>query len=263
MKKAKSLMAGAVAVTVSVLLNAPVAKADAEQAKGLFKAMSDYMAKQQNISVAYDTSLDVVTKEKQKLTISSSGQLNMSRPDQLRVSRRGGFANVELFFDGSKLTLVNKETNEYAQKDFAGNIDSLIEELRNNNRPLPGAALLVSGLYEKVMPMVTDVKDLGSGVIRGEECDHIALRTKKSDIQLWIGQGAIPHPCRLSIISVDVPGNPEYRVELSNWNTNGDMKLADYKFTPSKGAKLVDQSDLLDFDELPEIYRDQKTGGIE
>jgi hypothetical protein len=58
------------------------------------------------------------------------------------------------------------------------------------------------------MSEVNDVKDLGSGVIHGVECDHLAFRTKEVDWQIWIGQGARPYPCRYVITSKKVTGWP-------------------------------------------------------
>src|SRR5262249_20179804 len=153
------------------------AEADEAQAKSLLKAMSDYLAAQQAISFEYDTSLEIVTKDKQKLALASSGTLVLNRPDKLRMTRRGGFANVELFFDGKMLTLFGKNANAYAQLEAPGTIDHLVDELRNKyHRPVPGADLLLSDVYDQLMPLVVNVKDLGSGVIRGVECDHLAFR---------------------------------------------------------------------------------------
>ena len=73
---------------------------------------------------------------------------------------------------------------------LSGTIDHLVDELRDKyHRPVPGADLLLSNVYEQLMPGVTNVKDLGSGVIGGIECDHLAFRTEEVDWQIWIAQG--------------------------------------------------------------------------
>jgi hypothetical protein len=54
------------------------ANADDAQAKSLFKAMSAYLAAQQAISFAFDSTLEVVTDQQQKLGLASSGTLTLT-----------------------------------------------------------------------------------------------------------------------------------------------------------------------------------------
>ena len=51
------------------------------------------------------------------------------------------------------------------------------------DRPLPAADLFLTRAYDEITGDVTDVKDLGSGVIGGIECDYFAFRAKT-----WIGR---------------------------------------------------------------------------
>src|SRR6516165_2527363 len=69
------------ALTVIGTASISVARADEAQAKSLLKAMSDYLAGQKAISFDYDSNLEVVTKEHQKLLFASSNKIEMSRPD--------------------------------------------------------------------------------------------------------------------------------------------------------------------------------------
>jgi hypothetical protein len=81
-------------------------------------------------------------------------------------------------------------------------IDHLIDELQDKyDGPVPGADLLQSNVCDALMPLIIDAKDLGSGVIGGVECDHLAFRTNEVDWQIWIAQGARPYPCRYVIPS--------------------------------------------------------------
>jgi len=148
-----------------------LARADEAQAKSLLKAMSDYLAAQKAISFDYDSNLEIVTTQQQKVGLASTGTLTLNRPDKLHAMRTGGFANVEMVFDGKTLSLLGKNANLYAQVEAPGTIDHLVDELRDKyHRPVPAADLLMSDPYKELMPLVTDVKDLGSGVIRGTEC---------------------------------------------------------------------------------------------
>ena len=91
--------------------------ADDAEAKTLLKAMSDYLAAQKAISFQYDTDLEFVTKDLQKLGLASSGTVTLNRPDKIRATRTGGFADVEMVFDGKTLTLLGKNASAYGQVD--------------------------------------------------------------------------------------------------------------------------------------------------
>lgn len=226
--------------------------ADEADARRLFKAMSDYLAAQTAISFDYDSTLEVVASDGQKIGLASSGTLALSRPDKIRATRSGGFADVELVFDGTTLSFLGKNVNAYAQVNAPGSVAQLIDTLRDTyHRPLPAADLLLADVNDALLPLVTGVKDLGSGVIGGIECDHLAFRTEDVDWQIWIAQGSQPHPCRLVITSKRVEGAPQYTLTISDWKAGSAVQAGDFTFTPPAGATRVDADKLTDFDELP------------
>jgi len=180
------------------------AHADEANAKSLLKAMSGYLAGQKAISFDYDTTLEIVSTQQQKIGLASSGTVTLDRPDKLRATRTGGFANVEMVFDGKTLTLLGKNANLYAQIDAPGTIDQLVDVLRDKyHRPVPAADLLMSDPYKELMPEVNDAKDLGSGVIHGVECDHLAFRTKEG------------------LADLDRPGSPPLPLPLCHHEQEG------------------------------------------
>lgn len=102
-----------------------------------------------------------------------------------------------------------------------------------------------------------EVRDLGSGVIGGTECDHLAFRSKEVDWQIWIAQGDRPSPCRYVITSKLVADGPQYSVQLRNWKTGGEVASDDFSFKAPADAKKVDLTDLKnlkDVDELPSHF---------
>jgi hypothetical protein len=246
----------AMMIASSIGVGTPLeARADEAAAKALVKAMSDYMAAQQAISFSFDTDLEIVTKDKQKLALASSGTVILNRPDKLHVTRHGGFADAEAIFDGKTLSLIGRNANVYGQVEVPGSIDHLIDELRDKyHRPVPGADMLQSNLYDELMPQVIDTKDLGSGVIGGVECDHLAFRTNEVDWQIWIAQGARPYPCQYVITSKLVDDGPQYSMQIRDWKTGNEVASDDFSFKNSTNATKMKLSDL-DTDELPKIFR--------
>ena len=114
-------VAGISAASLGLIIglgNPSGANADENDARSLFKAISDHLAAQKAISFAYDAGLEIVTVDQQKLILANSGTVTLNRSDKIRSARAGGFADVEMVFYGKMLTLVDKNANLYVQVDI-------------------------------------------------------------------------------------------------------------------------------------------------
>jgi hypothetical protein len=242
------------------LVGMGTARADDTQAKALFKAMSDYLAAQTRISFDVDSTLEVVTTQKEKIALASSGKVTLSRPDKLHITRVGGFSNTEVFFDGNTMTIFNKVPKQYVQATEHGTIDNVVDVIREKyNKPIPAADLLTSNMYARLMPQVVSVDDLGSGVIRGTECNHFAFRMAEVDVQIWIAQGDRPYPCRYVITSTKVDGWPQYTLDISNWKTGSEVAADSFSSQVPAGFTEVKPGQLHNADELPDSYTRSST----
>ena len=71
-----------------------------------------------------------------------------------------------------------------ANIEVPGTLSNLVNELRvKYDRPVPATDLILPNAYAELMLDVVDIKDLGSGVIGGVECDFLAFR--KKDVDCW------------------------------------------------------------------------------
>lgn len=244
-----------------MLLGTPVAvHADEADAKRILKSMSDYVGAQTALSFEFDATLEVTTKEDQVLALASSGSVTLNRPDKFHATRSGGFADVEMLFDGETLTLLGKNHNIYTQVEVPGTIDRMIDELKNTyNMPMPAADLLLSNSYDELMAGVIDVKDLGSGVIGGVECDFLAFRTEDVDWQIWIAQGERPYPCRYVITSKHLANSPQYAVQTRNWQTGAEVATNVFEFKNPTNAEMVELKDLKGTGALPDHFKEGET----
>jgi hypothetical protein len=116
----------------------------------------------------------------------------------------------------------------------------------------------MSDVYSQLMPDVVSAKDLGSGVIRGIECDHLAFRAKEVDFQIWIAQGDRPYPCRYAIASSQVAGSPQYTIDIRSWKPGEAVASDEFSIKLPSGAKKLEVSDLPDYDELPSIFAQKR-----
>lgn len=214
-------------------------------AKGLLKNMTDYMAGEDAISFGYDATLEVVTSQNQKLALASSGTVVLKRPDKIHTTRQGGFADFETFFDGETLTFLGKNANLYVEAEAKGTIDDLVAVMGDKyDRSPPAADLLTTDAFDKMIEGVSDVKDLGSGVINGQECDFLAFRAEDVDWQIWIAHGDQPYPCRYTVTSTSMPSAPQYSIQIRDWRTGDMAPPEEFTFVNTTNAEKIDAADL-------------------
>ena len=245
----------AVAATALVLTmaasGAQPAGAQEDVAQKILKSMSDYVAGQKSISLTFDSDIEVITTGLQKIQYTSSGQLQLVRPDKLRATRAGGYTDVDLVFDGTMVAVHGKHNNIFAEVNATGSIDQLVDRLRDGlGVSITGADLILASGYERLMEDVLDAKHIGLGVIDGVECEHLAFRTPETDWQIWIEAGARAAPRKYVITSKTLAGAPQYTLRIKTWST--DAVAADaFAFKAPTAAQKVDGKDLLDIDEVP------------
>jgi hypothetical protein len=238
----------------TAIVGAPTSAAWAEdgEAKAILKAMTDYVSRQENLSLKYDTDIEVVTPAVEKIQFSASGDVTMSRPNKFRISRAGGYADIELVSDGSSVTIHDRSGNRFAQVPGGGAFDEVVDRLRSDaSLELPGADLLLSKSYEELMAGVLEAKHIGRGVVEGVECEHLAFRNLETDWQIWVEVGEKPVPRKYVITSKAVGAAPQYTLRLRDWKTGVAPAPDAFAFKPPAGSTGVSITLLDDIDEIP------------
>ena len=241
----------AAAACIATLTSPALAEDDAAR---ILKAMTDYTAGQKSISATFDSDIEVITPDLQKLQFTSSGQIRLERPDKLRIKRTGGYTDVDLVFDGKTVSLYGNNAKAYVQADAAGTIDQLIDRLQSTaGGAMPGTDLLLSNAFDELTATVIEARHIGQGVIDGVECEHLAFRGVDTDWQIWVESGARPIPRKYVITSKTLAGAPQYSLRIKEWKTDVPAEADTYVFKPPADAKKVDLDALatMDFDEVP------------
>ena len=236
---------------IAALVTPALAEDDAAR---ILKAMADYTAGQKSISATFDSDIEVITPELQKLQFTSSGQMRLDRPDKLRIKRTGGYTDVDMVFDGKVLSLYGNNAKTYVQADLAGSIDQLIDLLQSTSGgAMPGTDLLLTNSFDELMANVIDARHIGQGVVDGVECEHLAFRGVDTDWQIWIENGARPIPRKYVITSKTLAGAPQYSLKIKDWKTDVPADADTYVFKPPADAKKADLNALamMEFDEVP------------
>src|SRR5438876_12216530 len=89
-------LAFAISAALMVLAGIPRSQAAGDDASQILKAMSDYLTAQKTISAAFDSTLEAMTPQGEKIQVNSSGMLLLQRPNEIRLTRTGGYADVAL-----------------------------------------------------------------------------------------------------------------------------------------------------------------------
>jgi hypothetical protein len=244
----------AVAASSAIVVTATSHGARADDSASLLKTMADYTAAQKSITATFDSDIEVITPELQKIQFASSGQLKMTRPDKLRVKRTGGYADVDLVYDGKTVSLYGNNAKAYVQADMAGTIDQLIDGIQaKTGGAMPGTDLLLSNSYDVLTSDVIEGHHIGQGVVDGVECEHLAFRGHDTDWQIWIQTGAQPIPRKYVITSKTLAGAPQYTLRIKEWKTDPITDADAFAFKAPEGATKVglDSDVMMEFDEIP------------
>jgi len=244
---------GALSLIVSsIFLLATAARADEDDALKILKGMSDYLAAQKSISLSYDSDIEVITSDIQKIQFASSGQVVLSRPDKLRATRTGGYTDVEFVFDGKTASILGKNVNAFTQVDAPGSVEQLVDKLRNDySVALPGADLLSSSAFDLLHADVTQAAHIGRGVVAGFECEHLAFRNDDTDWQLWVQVGDTPIPRKYVITSKTETAAPQYTLVIREWKSDTKPSADAFAFQAPAGATKLDAGALASLDEVP------------
>jgi hypothetical protein len=230
------------------------ASAKDTDATKLLKQMSDYLGVQQTISASFDAGIEIVTNDLEKIQFNSSGEVFLSRPDKLRVSRTGGYSDVELMFDGTTVTLTGKNLNVFSQVNATGSTDQLLDRMRNEyDMLMPGSDLLLSDVFSALSEDIVQARYIGIGVIGRVECDHLAFRNEDADWQLWIESGSKPIPRKLVITNRVSAGAPQYTLLFRDWKTDAAIKPDNFAFTAPSGARKLEMQEFAKHSDLDEV----------
>ena len=247
---------------VAAFLLCPVTGAFAETpeqaAHEILMDMSEYLGQVQNLSLDFSSDVEVISHGGQtnlsglKVQFSSSGNVVISRPGKIRARRTGGFSDVEIISDSQTLTISGRNVNAYAQTGAAPTLDELFEAIRSlTGAEFPGSDLLFSDVYGQLSDPIEDAAYIGTAMIDGTECHHLAFSTLDVYWQIWIDTGDKPIPRKYIITSKWITGAPQYQLRISNWNDNPALTANLFNFLPSAGAKTVSIEELEGIGDLP------------
>ena len=237
----------------SALISGPAFSAEGIDADAdeILKAMSKYLGGLKSFSMNADIDLEILTKEGQKLQLSSYSTAVVERPSKLSITRKGLFADAAFIYDGKTLTVQGKKQNVYAQVEAPGTIDDAILAYEaQTGIAAPGADLLFADPYAVLSRGVNRAVYIGTTTIDGVECHHLAYREDDVDWQLWVQAGDTPLPMKYVITSKWQTAAPQFEIRYRDWNTSPKISADAFVFSAPKGAVNLGAFTANEFGEL-------------
>ena len=176
----------------------------------------------------------------QKLQHTAAADLEVDRPNKLRVRVHSSRSEREIIYDGKQVTLYTPAQKYYSTVEFTGNLGELIGRLEEKYAvQMPLADMFLWGTPAASFDKIESAMNAGQDYIGDDLCDHYAFRQANVDWQIWITTGSKPLPRKLVITNRGDEARPQ-SVSLIEWNLKPGFKDTVFKFTPPKGAKAVE-----------------------
>lgn len=212
-------------------------------AREAVKRMVETLTGAQRLSYEYESSYDALQDDGELLEFGGSGSVTIRRPDRLRAElRHRDGRQLRMAWDGSQVIVLESSKNVYAATPRSGDLDSLIDFLREDvGMRLPTADLFKTDLREMLIANVVAARHVGNESLGEEEVDHVALRLRTGiDVQLWIRSGEHALPARLVMNFATADGRPSFRAEFREWDLDPSVRNSRFELDAPKGAKRVE-----------------------
>ena len=231
---------GAHAQTAPAGAAAPAASAvDASSIQAL-KDMGAHLQSLKRFRVETEVTGERVLADGQKLQHTATAEVDVQRPNKIRMSMQSARSEREIVYDGKTVTLFTPAQKYYSTVEFTGTISELIDKLEvGYGVELPLSDLFLFGTPAAPLDKIESAMNAGQDFIDDDLCDHYAFRQGKVDWQIWITTGSKPLPRKVVITNRGDEARPQ-SVSLIDWNLKPTFKDSVFKFTPPKGATKIE-----------------------
>lgn len=193
------------------------------------------------LSATVEYGYDVVQKNGQKIEYGGTRSVIYDRPTRMRIENkaRDGVEHV-ITYDGNNLVFTTPKLNFYSLKPIKGNIADALQFLDDEmGVPMPMTNFFAVNSGPSAFSDITGAEFVDKSIIEGVVCDHLALRTKDVDYQVWIAENDTSFPYRYVITYKNEPGQPQFWAQFKNWNTSPYISERQFTYQPNKQSRRI------------------------
>jgi hypothetical protein len=240
MKHTTTIAALGLALTAAITPTTSAAETAPASGDRALQAMSAKLASAKQFSFHAEREIDPALLEGRDAPEKARIDVRVARPNRLAARSVSQEGARRVIADGRNLTVVDEKKNFYGQVPMRTSIDGLVAQLDEKYGFIPPLAdFAVSNPYAEIQQQAHTITSMGREKISGGgECDHLALKGKEADVELWIGvSDQLP---RKLVATFHRAGRPQLRIAFSNWNLAAPVAASDFTFTPPHGAQKIE-----------------------
>jgi hypothetical protein len=210
------------------------------QALEVLKQMSTTLGTAKAFTFRSRSVIEVPIRTGQFITLFSSADVALQRPDKLRARLRGQAPHFDFYFDGTDASAFAPGGKVYSTAKAPPTIDTMLPELQQETGiRFASAPLLFSDPYEVLTRRLISGVVVGSSPVNGIPCYHLAFRSPGVNWEIWIEAGKRALPWRLAVTFTDRPNFPRTLVEFTRWNLHPSLNSRDFVFHKPAGVREI------------------------
>jgi hypothetical protein len=211
------------------------------RAESVLRSACDFLARTPTFSFKGEIWREHVNNAGQKVQFSRSVQMDVKRPDGLRLEISSPSSTRGFWYDGKTLTILDRTHNCYSSADMPSTLDAAIDSARDDyGIDLPLIDMAVSDPYKNAMAKVESARYYGISLVLGVPCHHLAFTQENVDWQIWIEEGPQPLIRKFVITHKNDPGQPDFSAFITDWDMTDRIADSDFVFTPPTGASKIE-----------------------
>jgi hypothetical protein len=170
-------------------------------------------------------------------------KVTVHRPNRLLVEVSGDDGENKLVFDAKNAVVYSAAEKKYATFPVPqGTIQAMMEELVGRlGIDFPLADFLTEAPNKAFLTGVTAGRVVGTVMIDGSPYLHLFFTQPPGiELELWLSKNDQSLPKRLIVTYRNLPGQPNFIAEFSDWNFDIHPSDAEFAFQPPPGATPVE-----------------------
>ncbi|MBV8455403.1 MAG: DUF2092 domain-containing protein [Acetobacteraceae bacterium] len=154
----------------------------------------------------------------------------------------GDDGSTKLLYDGKTVVLFGIETKRYSSLSVPNTIQGMLKEVMGRlGVDFPLADFLTDNPDKSFLFGVTSGREVNAVTIDGVPCRHLLfIQPPGIELELWVEKNERSLPRRLIVTYHNLPGQPNFVAEFSDWDFSIHPSDAEFSFQTPAGATQVE-----------------------